>query len=197
MPPPSILRWLDTIISTVTLENYLANRLLYPQTIPTTAQEMKIDLALLKEGIYTNAKVFYNSSLNKITIPAGFEERFKPLSSLIECFIDGLGLTQDTNLLIQGITGEERQGQILIPSPSKIPPRSNHIILTSKIIDGQLTPAPQFGPEINLPGNRLVIVPLPTNHLFDIKIDNLSYAKLQVGTLGLIIDFRSKTPPPL
>ena len=50
----SLILWLKNKPSSIQLENYLANKILYPQITPITADEMKIDLAILREILRLN-----------------------------------------------------------------------------------------------------------------------------------------------
>ncbi len=49
--PEQILRWLPKRISVRELEDYVANKVLFPQTIPMTAEDLHLELALARELI--------------------------------------------------------------------------------------------------------------------------------------------------
>lgn len=84
------------------LENYLANRILYPQTHPLTELDLKIDLAILREALKNNNlnkeprktnsllgdNPFLNTTMRKILIPAEFLNFVPNLLSLVQVFID-------------------------------------------------------------------------------------------------------------
>lgn len=84
----------------VQLENYLANLILYPQALPLTEYEMKINLAVLREALSLNGPMierennllgsnpFINVTLRKILIPESFLSFVPDLVSLTEVFID-------------------------------------------------------------------------------------------------------------
>lgn len=103
----AIASWLKPIPSLRLLENYLANKILYPQSLPLSAQDMQIDLAILREALKmsktltetTNApgksvflgdNPFLNVTLRKILIPSRFLKFVPDLASLTVVFIDAL-----------------------------------------------------------------------------------------------------------
>ncbi len=72
-------------------ENYLANRVLYPQVVPTSAKELASDLLILKEALKRNP-VFFKSQQKKIFIPEAFIEFIPDLKTLAFTFIEVFGL---------------------------------------------------------------------------------------------------------
>jgi len=99
----SIAYWIKPASQLAFLENYLANRILYPRTLSLTANDMKIDLAILREALKingpkkstkTNALLgdnpFLNITLRKVLIPARFTDFIPDLISLTWAFIDAL-----------------------------------------------------------------------------------------------------------
>jgi len=96
-----IARWLKPVPNEIQLENYLANRVLYPQIVPTTALDMKIDLAILREALKINGpklsqnqnsllgdNPFLNITLRKVLIPERFISFVPDLVSLTWGFVD-------------------------------------------------------------------------------------------------------------
>ncbi len=95
--------WLKNSPSNDQLENYLANKILYPGTLPLTDYEMKIDTAILREALRINSpklgqvsnsllggNPFLNITLRKIIIPKRFLQYVPNLVSLTWAFVDGL-----------------------------------------------------------------------------------------------------------
>lgn len=97
------------------IENFIANRFLYPQTIPSSILEMKLDLSAIKEIIKKNIHLFYNNSLKRITIPEGFEERLKPVPDLIITFIDAISPPVTTQIILKYADGSRKVGSVYIP----------------------------------------------------------------------------------
>lgn len=99
----SLIGWLKNPPTPIQLENYLANRILYPQTLPQTSVDMKIDLAILREalrlsspkpetnsGSLSGDNPFLNITLRKVIIPKRFLYYVSDLVSLTWAFVDGL-----------------------------------------------------------------------------------------------------------
>lgn len=102
-----LIPWLKPAPQAVQLENYLANKILYPQTIPMTESDMKIDLAILREALRINGpkntnvssallgdNTFLNLTLRKILIPERFLLYVPNLVSLTWAFVDALLLSR-------------------------------------------------------------------------------------------------------
>lgn len=98
-----ISSWLKNPPSEFYLKNYLANKILYPQTVPISQSDMKIDLAILREALKLNApsqkdkeesllgeNPFINITLRKILIPKKFLKFMPDLIALTWAFVDGL-----------------------------------------------------------------------------------------------------------
>lgn len=83
------------------VENFLANKLLYPTTVSTNEKELMLDLAILRELIFSNKDLFYKPTRNKIFIPGIFLEVSVDLSSLILILIDCLDPAEVTTVYVQ------------------------------------------------------------------------------------------------
>ena len=68
-------------------ENYLANRILYPQVVPTTSRDLNFDLAILKEALKRNP-VYFKPEQKKIFIPEAFISFAPDIKRLALLFID-------------------------------------------------------------------------------------------------------------
>lgn len=131
----SLIPWLKNPPTPVQLENYLANKILYPLTIPLTNYEMKIDLAILREALRINGpslgqrgepllgnNSFLNITLRKIIIPKRFLHFVPNLVSLTWAFVDGLLLhnrrekwSKDLWTVVVTEDVEEIVGSVLLP----------------------------------------------------------------------------------
>ncbi|MBI2338558.1 hypothetical protein HYU95_05240 [Candidatus Daviesbacteria bacterium] len=93
----AIASWLKPVPSLDFIDNYLVNRILYPQTIPQTERDMQLDLAILREAVKLNSpksgeSPFLNPALRKLLIPVKFLNFVPDLASLTWAFIDALFL---------------------------------------------------------------------------------------------------------
>lgn len=84
--------WLKPAPPIVILENYVANKILYPQTLPSTEDDMKLDLGILREVIKMNKEQspFLSVSFRKILIPSDFLHFLPNLIDLAWVFVDAL-----------------------------------------------------------------------------------------------------------
>lgn len=101
--PEAIASSIKPVPQLAALEDYLANRILYPQAIPQTVSDMQIDLGILREALKMNGpkpkdennallggNPFLNITLRKILIPAKFLNFVPNLAILAQVFIDAL-----------------------------------------------------------------------------------------------------------
>lgn len=143
----------------VVIENYVANRLLFPFTIPQTKQELQLDLAILSAVAALNSGFFYNQAQRKITIPGEFTEVYQNIDELVQTIISSIFLGDQATIIIPNLTGHNTTGTaIALPSQNKplqviynnksyqvpvgshlhLPPASNTISINST--DYQITP---------------------------------------------------------
>ena len=132
----AVASWLKPTPNLIQLENYLANKILYPQTLPLNENEMKIDLSILREVLKINGpksvdkkteslldyNPFLNITLRKILIPKKFLGFIPNLVSLTWAFVDGLLLDrkkgdffQDVWTVILTDDIDEVVGSVLLP----------------------------------------------------------------------------------
>lgn len=113
--PEDIARWLKVQPQLTYLENFLAMRILYPQTLPTTKAEMEIDLAILREALRLPAfgdNPFLNITLRKILIPNKMLEGVPDLSTLTLAVVDGLVFGHKKKDFFEDLWTIELTGQI-------------------------------------------------------------------------------------
>lgn len=130
----NIASWLKPVPSVIQLENYLANKILYPQTLPLTKEDMQLDLAILREALKMNSpgtkkpnamlgdNSFLNITLRKILIPERFLNFVPNLMTLTLVFIDAFLLGrrkedwfQDLWTVVVTNDTDEIAGSVLLP----------------------------------------------------------------------------------
>ncbi len=114
IPTEEILKWIIPPPPLHIVENYLANRILYPQVAPVTVSDLSIDLAILREMLKQNNS-FYRPTEHKIIIPTNFVEFFANLSRLVWSFVDAYKPTGIVQIAIEKEGMEEIIGTVLIP----------------------------------------------------------------------------------
>jgi hypothetical protein len=121
LPIDEINRWLVEKEHEYVLENFLGNRILYPQTIPMTKRDMEIDLAILSAYMHIHPDFYYNVGLNRIIIPEKVEWRFPPLANLVFYFPEIFNLTEVVELAIKMESGQVIiVGTIVSPQAEKL-----------------------------------------------------------------------------
>ncbi len=117
IPVTDIVRWLKSIKDTNAIENAIANRIIYPQTIPVTKIDLEIDFAILKELLLRNPAIFYDSKNNRIVISEQYEQIFNPLSRLVTLICDVINLPAQV-VNIYAARGNRLLGSVIAPKIS-------------------------------------------------------------------------------
>lgn len=201
----AIAGWLKNAPSAIQLENYLANKILYPQALPLTQHHMQIDLAILREIIKANGpkvsnqktnnpllgdNTFLNVTLRKIQIPVRFLNFMPDLASLVYAFIDALLLNrkkedwfQDLWTIVLTDDTDEIVGSVILPQFAGQDGVMELGLLNKnfRILQGSLTIIP-------CPKDRCQITyKLQNGHILG-KTE--SAIEVSGGKLGLIVDGR-------
>ncbi len=201
--PEAVSSWLKPVPQLTQIENFLANKILYPQTLPLTKQDMQIDLAVLREALKMNIlpkgqqnallgnNPFINITLRKILIPARFLQFVPDLAVLALVFIDALLLNrtkedwfQDIWTIILTNVSDEIVGSVVLPQ------------FEGK--NGQMRFTFQ-GRSYEIHPGDLIVVPCATDRceigysLQKGKILGKTESAIEIcgGSLGLIIDGRN------
>ena len=199
----SLIPWLKPVPQAVSLENYLANRILYPQSVPISEPDMKIDLAILREALRINGpkaqdtssgllgdNPFLNLTLRKILIPEGFL-RFSPnLVSLTWAFVDGLLLTRRKSDMFQDLwtivlvdDTDEIAGSVILPQFNS----------KNSVMDLSVS-----GKSYKIPSGSLMVVPCGKDRceiaykVVNGKVMGKAESALELygGKLGIMVDGR-------
>ena len=203
IPAESIIKWLKPVPMQTQLENYLANKILYPQSIPLSPYEMQIDLAILREAlkintpkltdskdIFLGSNAFLNVNLRKIMIPERFLSFVPDLQTLAWVFIDALLLEkqrldifEDLWTIVVTDDVDEIVGSILLP----------RLDSSSSEIDVSV-----MGQNYKIKAGSLMVIPCENQRcqigyrLLGGKVLGKQEATLEVsgGRLGLVVDVR-------
>lgn len=102
----------------VVIENYIANRLLFPYAVPLSKQESQLEYAILGAIVTLNSGYFYNQALQRITIPAEYNLIYQDINLLILTVIQNVNLNISATIEIPNLTGRNTTGMaIAIKSP--------------------------------------------------------------------------------
>ena len=208
----SLISWIKPAPSSIQLENYLANKILYPQTLPVSEIDMKIDLAILREALKMNGpkpqdsggpmlgdNSFLNFALKKIIIPKRFLLFVPDLTALTWAFVDGLlfnrrkrDLFEDLWTVVVSDDSEEIVGSVILPQFN-----SGSDTMDLSVLDRDFGKSPPAVYKIK--AGSLTIIPCPKDRceiaykFSNGKIFGKKESALEVygGRLGLMIDGRT------
>jgi hypothetical protein len=156
------------------LENFIGNRILYPQTVPINLTDLEIDLAILRLFIKQNPVVVYAEQLKKIIIQEDLVMRFPPIQKLIGAILDVLTLEQVTPIVLRRFNGGiENLGTV--------------IRVTSN--DGGFMDVNVNGQVLKLEFDSLTILPNKDPHIV-VQVDSQPSLNVVGGSLGLVVDLR-------
>lgn len=126
--PEDLIKWLKPPHNLITIANSLANRILYPQVVAVSREELDFDLSLLREALRSEKVKFLKDKMQfldklakKILIPEDFTQVMPNLGSLISAFIDGLLLEipkeKNSRIWTVAATGEKPRvlGTVVFP----------------------------------------------------------------------------------
>lgn len=113
IPQSDILKWLPHALQEHTLENFIGNRIIYPQTVPTTKLELEIEMAIFREAVKRQPDVFYDANKKRISIPEEFELRFGTSENLVRCLVESLSFLGVTSIYIKRQLGTDLVGSIV------------------------------------------------------------------------------------
>lgn len=178
IPPENITRWLKYKLEPQRVADFVANRTYYPQTVATTKEEMAIDLAILRESLKFNQDKFFNKISKIILIPKSFQNRYTPLTKLIEAFLDGLVLEGVTQIMVE----ESSAGST---ASKKVEVGSVYTFMAKTDIKINLD-----GKDFILGPNSLTLFPIKQGE----KVININQEKFTIigGKVGFFIDLREK-----
>ncbi len=112
IPTADIAGWLNPRPDIKFLDNYVANRIFYPQITPISQTELDIDLAILREALKRNP-IYFKKAQKKILIPEEFISRLPDLNKLAWAFIDAYIPKEQIVFTLIGSGGDEVLGTYL------------------------------------------------------------------------------------
>lgn len=175
IPLENITSWLPRKVEPHSLENFIGNRILYPQSVSATEEEMEIDLALLREAVRLQNSPFLKKGSGDIVIPNLFENRF-PLIPLVWALIDSLKLKPVVKVLI-------KRGTILQTVGS--------VVSLANFKNGETIEVKLGEKTLKLQEGSLTRIPLERRSE-KIAVNNQKFFNLTGGRAGVFLDLRSK-----
>jgi len=178
-----IFKNLDKIpLESPTDENYLANRIIYPQAVPVTLIEQKQTLKILLEALKFN-QIFYKVNQKKIFIPEIFLT-VADIKKIVLLFIEAYSPKGEVTFVLTKSNGDEVLGSLIIVDCDG----EDDILLFEvdgknfQVKPGNLTILPCQGAQCH--------VKFSAKHA-KILDKNDSIFEIPGGSLGLVIDGRT------
>ncbi len=178
IPISDIASWLKQKGDPHILQNEIGNRILYPQIVPITKQDLNIDLAILREVVFRQPDKIYSVKDQKIVIPEEFIYRLPPLINLVIALLQALNPQGVTTIYIKSA------GVLKLVGSAVAPPFTGDKENLSLEVNGV-----NAGP---LRSGGVMLFPFKDKHL-RIKIGKEFENTAPGGELGLIIDLRKWT----
>lgn len=182
IPASQVIAFLNRQEDPKILINELGNRILYPQTLPTTQRELMIDMAILQASISLQPSHYFDSHLKRFHIPEILLTRFPNLYQLILVLVK-IFKPQDIVTLFLKTTnlGDKSLGTLLRP---KVTSREGTVNLTL----GNEKFSAKIGSLVSFPApNRRVDFKFESRSATLVGKNNL-LAEVPGGQLGLIVD---------
>lgn len=176
IPVADLTKWLPAKIEVHALENYIANKIIYPQTLPLNQMEMNIDLALLREAIKRQPEIVLSSDGQKLNLPSNYQYRFGSFEVLIRALVEALNPKGVVQIFIESLSKPQLVGSLVVPN--SVPKEE----IVSVSVNDQV---------LGLKRGNVAILPFKDPHLI-IKIENSPEMLAMGGNIGLVIDLREK-----
>ncbi|MBI2021667.1 hypothetical protein HYS93_02150 [Candidatus Daviesbacteria bacterium] len=177
IPISDIYHWIKFKGDIKYLENYIGNKILYPQTIPTQKDELEIDFAILREVLIRHPEIVYDPSQSKLTLTQEMESRFPPLMRLASLVIETVAFSKElTYVFLKGDKSSQLIGSVLSPT---------------KVFSGSEVALIINGKETKVKNKSITILPIPEPHL-KVQFPNSLELLVSGGSLGLAVNLAKK-----
>lgn len=158
------------------LENHLANRILYPQTVAMTKQELDLDFMILALAVQKHPNTFFDGNQSRLVIPESVVYFFPPLTRLISVLLLGISQKKVIQIWLKSSQGQEVVGSCL--------PQA---LIEGFTMPGELTIKVDNQSKVLIP-NQLNLIPTAKKQT-NIQLGQQNLTVLG-GMLGLFIDLR-------
>lgn len=174
IPASDINRWLKSKMEVHQLENFVGNRILYPQTLPLTSQEMEIDLAIFREALKRQPEVLFDKDDKRIIIPESMKARFSSIEVLLRVALQAVNPKGVRLVYLKGPNSLQLLGSVF--TPDSLP---NTMIVSLTINSQPLT----------LRTGQIILLPFKEQQL-SIKFGSSDQFTAAGGGMGLMVDLR-------
>lgn len=171
IPIEKIRQWLKNKGEIHQLQNFIGNRIIYSQTISPTAEDLEIDLAILREAIRLEPQVVFNKLTNKINLPAELIGRFPPLYQLVMAIVSVMRLSGITQVYLKN--PHQLVGTVITVKPNLLA----RVVAVS--VNGQIK---------KIPTNGMTYLKAD-GHYVRLKIGDQEQQLVSGGQFGILVNF--------
>ncbi len=162
------------------VENHIANRLLYPQSIALTKAELDLDFIILSLAIQKHPEIFFNSNQNRVVIPKIASDYFPPLTRLISVILLTIPSEKVSDIWLKDETNQKLLGSFISQKMIQKINMSGEIKLSIENEEKTLIP------------NQLNLIPV-SEKTVKVLINQAHSFNAVGGVLGLFVDLRGET----
>jgi hypothetical protein len=174
IPTEEINRWLKHQVVPNSLLNFLGNRVLYPESISVTKEDLEIDRALLREILKRKPELIYDQNSRKIFLDPSLVNRVPPKNDFVVALVEALDLTGITQIIFRNGKEETLLGSVVVLASA-----SDQIEISLNNLEQQL----QIG--------TITVIPMLGQNII-LKIGKDQEVKVSGGEIGIIFDTRHK-----
>lgn len=177
IPISDVDQWVKSKGHIRSLEDYVGNRILYPETVAVTKIDLEADLAIFVEAIKRSPDKVYDKVSKSLFLQDTVVARFPPLLNLVTAVSRVIAFeTIVTPIILRSQKVNKLVGSLITPPLSTVSSQ------TTFVIEGKVV-KPRIG---------AVSVIHSSNKNINVKIGNLGDVLVPCGQLGVIIDLRGK-----
>jgi hypothetical protein len=161
------------------VENHLANRVLYPQSVAVTKQELDLDFFILEVAVSRHPEIFFDQNQNRIVIPDKAVVYFPPLARLISTILLSTPDDKVTDIWLKSQSEQKILGSCIPLS-----------LIQAMNIAGEVKITIQNEEKTLIPG-QLNLIPVKEKQV-RVDFNQTNFLTAVGGSLGIFVDLRSR-----
>lgn len=160
------------------VENFIGNRLLYPQTVAITASDLELDHKILFEALKKQPDIIFDKGGQNVILTDEYTSRFPPFIKLVTTIIDAINP--------EGLVGLYLKNQQMNKLGTIV---SSRLAKTALLEANTKNPTIQINGELkNLTGGAINLLPYKDKNL-KLKVGE-SEVIIPGGEMGIFLDLR-------
>ena len=205
-PAEEVARWLPYPVNLNDVENHLANKRLFPRTLPVTSHEYEIDLAVARQAVIKLGQKDGHDYLKlettmNLVLTGGLLTSVPKISDLAALVLDSFYFKSGTNVYLDKTGDLVPMGAILATWPETELDIAAGLIRVGSMIHlgGSHKMALDFGYEtkqrLSLGPGEIVVLPAGEDHSIEVSVGSQKAAhhyKLSGGVGGIYLDNRTR-----